>query len=364
MGLSLPMRNDVWMDGVAVAGQDLRLQQSGAFLTAASPSGTTGIAARPGVRYGVGSPLAVSAASGMNLTVNAGIAWIQGSAAANAGVYTGCLDTAGTITVAGADPSNPRIDNVIVQVIDLGTSGSTTAVTLQTGVAAGTPSPPTLPANSLLLAQIAVGAGVTSIVGANITDMRPYTVATGGIVPMANTTSGITGPAGLYAHDLATGRMRVSDGAGNARGVKTGAFAPVTTIASGLLGANFHVSPGGSGTIASASINVDGATEIRIEGITAGLYQAVNHQGDFGLMLFELDGTTLPSGQFQWSQSEAVNNSHWFNQGTYTVYAIPAAGAHTVTWVLTNDATSTLSVSIANGATAFNPVLRVGPAFN
>jgi len=119
---SLNLRNSTWMDGVQVSAQDLRLQQSGAFLTGASPSGSTGIAARPGLRYGTGDGLKVSASSGMTLSVNAGLVWVQGTAAANAGMYEGVLDTAGTVTLATSDPTNPRIDNIIVQFTDVGTS--------------------------------------------------------------------------------------------------------------------------------------------------------------------------------------------------------------------------------------------------
>lgn len=353
-----------WLDGVTVAGQDLRLQLASAMLTGASPSGSTGIAARPGVRYGTGSPLLVQAASGMNITINAGVAFVQGTSSATAGMYTCCLDTTATLTVATSDPTNPRIDNVICQITDVGTSGSTTVVTLQTGTPAPSPVAPTLPANSLLLAQIAVGAAVSSISGGNIADSRVYTSATGGITPVANTSGGITGGAGLYVHNLGSGRMQVSDGAGNARAPKTAAFTPVTTIASGLGGATFGVNPGASATIATASINVDGATEIKIEGITAGVYQVINSEGDFGTLLFQLDGTTINSGQFNWSQDGTGSLNNWLCAGTFTVYTTPAAGSHTITWKLTNDATSSQPVHIANGSAAINPVLRVGPAFN
>src|SRR4051812_10378072 len=120
MVTSVAMHPDAWMDGVQVNAQDLRLQAVSAHLTGASPSGSTGIAARPGVRYGTGSPLLVAAASGMNVTVNAGVAFVQGSTSATAGMHTGCLDTTATLTVTTSDPTNPRIDNVIVQVTDVG----------------------------------------------------------------------------------------------------------------------------------------------------------------------------------------------------------------------------------------------------
>jgi len=236
VALSVNARAGAYLDGVAIAAQDLRLQEHSGALTGASPSGTTGIAARPGVRPGLGSPLLVQASSGMNITVNAGFAYVQGSASANAGVYTACLDAAATLTVATSDPTNGRVDNVIAQVTDLGSSSSTTVITLQTGTPAPSPVAPALPANSLLLAQIAVAANTSTIVAGNITDSRVFTAAVGGIVPM-DTSGGFTGQAGLYAHDTVTGRLRVTNGSGAAAQPKVGAFAassngPVATFLS------------------------------------------------------------------------------------------------------------------------------------
>src|SRR3954464_435191 len=173
---STPMRNFAWGDGLALNGQGLRLQQGSALLTGASPSGSTGIAARPGVRYGTGDPLKIATSSGMTLAVNAGIAWVQGSASATAGMYTCCLDTASTVILATSDPTNPRIDNIIAQVTDHGDGPSTAVVTPQTGTPAASPVAPTLPANSLLLATVAVAASTSSIVAGNITDKRVWTV--------------------------------------------------------------------------------------------------------------------------------------------------------------------------------------------
>ena len=50
-------------------------------------------------------------------------------------------------------------------------------IVVVTGTPAGSPSAPATPKNSLVLAHIAVGASVTSIVTANITDFRPQFVS-------------------------------------------------------------------------------------------------------------------------------------------------------------------------------------------
>jgi len=366
MPLGVNAHAGAWLDGVQVAAQDLRLQLGGAFLTGASPSGSTGIAARPGVRYGTGNPLLVQASSGMNITVNAGVAWVQGTASATAGMYTCCLDTTSTLTVATSDPTNPRIDNVIVQVTDVGTSSSTTVVTLQTGTPAASPVAPTLPANSLLLATIAVGANVSSITAGNITDKRVYSVATGGIVPMTNVTGGLSGQAGLYAHDLSTGRLKASDGSGNAAQPKIGAFAPVKQT---LTATTANIAPGASATILSASITTDGATEIKIEIGCYGIDQATIHAGDWGEHQIKLDGTIVDSGRFSWQMpaASAGGTPEGCGAGIFAAYVTPSAATHTVTWVLQNAASSTQSVRIfipTGSPSQFYSTLRVGPAFN
>jgi hypothetical protein len=359
MVLFLNAHPDTWLDGVAAAGQDLRLQLASAFLTGASPSGSTGIASRPGVRYGTGNPLQVNAASGMNITVNAGVAWVQGTASATAGMYTCCLDTTGTITVATSDPTNPRIDNVICQITDNGNSSSTTVVTLQTGTPAPSPVAPTLPANSLLLATVAVGAGVSSITAGNIADARVYTAASGGIVPVANTSGGISGQAGLYVHNLATGRMQVSDGAGNARQPKTAAFTPATSVVTTVVSA----APNTTSTITSVSITTDGQTEIKVEGTLAGLWQSASPTvGDIALLQFLLDGTAIQGGTYRWAQPAA--NAQVTGAGTFSAWATPSAGTHTVTWNLIAGNTNTAGVRTEVSGASEYTTLRVGPSFS
>lgn len=115
-----------------------------------------------------------SASPGMSVSVASGWANIVGTTQANMGSYIAFNDAAATLTVTTANPSNPRIDIVVVQVNDAYYTGSLNSVTFS--VVAGTPavSPvaPTTPANSILLATLAVGAGATQILNANITDNR------------------------------------------------------------------------------------------------------------------------------------------------------------------------------------------------
>ncbi len=345
MALGVNARAGAFLDGVAVAAQDLRLQEHSAHLTGASPSGTTGIAARPGVRPGLGSPLLVQASSGMNITVNAGVAHVQGTASANAGMYTACLDATATITVATSDPTNPRIDNVIAQVTDVGTSSSTTVLTLQTGTPAPSPVAPALPANSLLLATVAVAANTSTIVAGNITDKRVYTVAAGGIVPM-DTSGGLTGQAGLYAHDTVTGRLRASDGSGNARQPKINAFAAVSnTVASAT------ALTSGYTNMVSVTVTVDGATEVMIFCSWPAIVPASGVAvGDYLETVPTIDGGAVGNVNITRMDSTSLNVA---DGGCIFGWTTPGAGSHTFA----------LSASaIGHNFTIQNPYIRVAPS--
>ena len=62
---------------------------------------------------------------------------------------------------------------------------SALAVTLATtGTPGSNPVPPAVPANAVLLAQVFVPAGASSITTANITDEREFVVAPGGVLPI------------------------------------------------------------------------------------------------------------------------------------------------------------------------------------
>jgi hypothetical protein len=137
-------------------------------LTTQALYATTGIIGSSSLAVTQNSP------AGMSVRVAAGWAAIIGTTQANMGAYVAYNDAQTTLTVTTADPTNPRIDLVCVTVRDAYYSGAFNDVIFQViaGTPAGSPVAPTLPANSISLATIAVGAGVTSILTANITDTR------------------------------------------------------------------------------------------------------------------------------------------------------------------------------------------------
>jgi hypothetical protein len=128
----------------------------------------------------------------MSVNVAAGRAFIRGTetASLNQGVYSFFNDGAVNLAVAAADPTNPRRDLVIAQVRDSNYSGGVNdaRLTVVTGTPAASPSDPTPPANALVLARIAVAAGATSVVTANITDLRTRATGLGGVQVCTSTT--------------------------------------------------------------------------------------------------------------------------------------------------------------------------------
>jgi hypothetical protein len=129
---------------------------------------TTGIIGSSSLAVTPNSP------AGMSVQVAAGWAAIVGTTQANMGTYVTYNDATTTLTVTTADPTNPRIDRVVVTVRDAYYTGAFNDVIFQVlaGTPAGSPSAPAVPANSISLATIAVGAAVTQINAGNITDTR------------------------------------------------------------------------------------------------------------------------------------------------------------------------------------------------
>lgn len=159
-------------------------------LTGGGQAGTQ--RARGGVHPSLGLKLAVTQAASPNMTVDvsSGHALVPGTENIKQGLYSCFNDATKNVSIAASDPSLPRIDIIVAKVQDSFYSGATNSwsIVAVTGTAAGSPAVPTAPANALILAQIAVGAGVTSIVNANITDRRFYLTAVGGITPVASQT--------------------------------------------------------------------------------------------------------------------------------------------------------------------------------
>lgn len=113
----------------------------------------------------------------MGVTVATGRALIKGTQTSTQGTYIAYNDAPTNVSIASADPTNPRIDLIVVTVQDAyygGTVNNQVIFQAVTGTPSGSPTPPSAPANSLVLARVAVAANATSIVSGNITDFRAY----------------------------------------------------------------------------------------------------------------------------------------------------------------------------------------------
>lgn len=129
---------------------------------------TTGIIKSTSLAVTQNSPV------GMSVLIASGWAAIVGTTQSNMGTYVAFNDAETVVAITTANPTNPRIDLLCATVQDAYYTGSQNNVVFQ--VVAGTPASlpvvPTLPANSIALAEIAVAAGALSINSGNITDRR------------------------------------------------------------------------------------------------------------------------------------------------------------------------------------------------
>lgn len=145
---------------------------------------------RGGVAF-AGGQLKVQAqgSPAMAVDVLSGHIYVPGSEGAKQGTYSCTNDGTVALSITTAHATLPRIDIVVAKVEDQAYSGANNlwSLAVVAGTPAASPVAPTAPNNSLTLAQILVGAGVTSIVNGNITDTRIYVAAEGGVIPCTST---------------------------------------------------------------------------------------------------------------------------------------------------------------------------------
>jgi len=129
---------------------------------------TTGIIKSTSLAVTPNSPV------GMSVIIAGGWAAIVGTTQANMGTYVAYNDAPTVVAITTANPTNPRIDLVCATVQDAYYTGSQNNVVFQVvvGTPASSPVVPTLPANSIALAEVDVAAGALSITSGDITDLR------------------------------------------------------------------------------------------------------------------------------------------------------------------------------------------------
>lgn len=335
-GTSLPQ----WLTGGTYdgnGGNDLRLCGPTAMYYNAGTAAGTSVATLPGV-LGGGNSMKVAPGSGMAVVVRGG-SYVVPSATPTSGAYVATLASQVALTVAPADAVNPRIDLVCAMVTDNGDATSSGSVQIITGTPAVTPVPPATPANGLRLAWVTVPATSTSVTFGNLTDLRPYTAAAGGIIPMP-AASAPAGYEGAYGHDPGMSRLYHNSASGPVQ-ARVLPWVPVTvTIPDGT---PFH--PVGNTTVtASATFNCDGQTNIKITIHVPGIAQTdpVTSQAQ---VITKMDGSQIDyTLQFLRSDDPNGIGGHGFTSA-YTTGSetgdTPSAGTHTIavySWVTTGGA--------------------------
>lgn len=178
----MAIRTPLWLQAGSYNAELDRLLMLMFLAPANAAAGTLSI--RSGVLSGLGNMFAVGQTStaSMQLQVFSGVAMIQGTQSTTQGAYALINDATTNVTVTAANATNPRIDLLILEVLDASYSGSSSLGQLRVvpGTPAASPVVPTLPANSIPLARIAVAANAASISNANITDLRPFNGGRGG----------------------------------------------------------------------------------------------------------------------------------------------------------------------------------------
>jgi hypothetical protein len=219
-----------------------------------------------------------SGTPGMSVLVGGGMAVIEdsrGTQLTRMSLVTHTT-TSNTLAITTADPSNPRIDLVILRVkqIEMGDASDVPgSLEVIAGTPAGSPSVPSTPSGAIAIAQVAVGAGVTSIVNANITDVRTYAQSLNG-QPTAKILSGdlsvsagsATDITGMVVNSLPAGTYEVNLSVYGITGSTAGSGMTIYVAASGgITKAAYHGFKDAGGSFARIS-----GTATFTEGFTPG----------------------------------------------------------------------------------------------
>jgi len=269
--------------------------------------------------------LAVTQNGTPNMSVNIAAGWaaIVGTSTTTQGTYVSYNDAVVNAAIATAPATNSRIDLVCLTVNDAYYSGSTNniVVNVVTGTAAASPVAPATPANSIALAQVLVGTSVTSILTANITDVRVQTTTNLPVVSLTGTQTltnkTLTSPVinGGVVTSLLEGANTVASAATGTINfdVITSSVWYYTTSASANFTLNFR---GNSGTtlntllannqsVTCVFLNTNGATPYYASAIT-------------------IDGTSV-TPKWQGGTAPTAGNASAIDAYSYTIYKTASA---------------------------------------
>ena len=304
-----------------------------------------------------GGAMAVSAASGLNVTVAAGYCCVPSATATEGGYVFGTM-VSQTLTLAAADPTSARIDIIVATVSDTG-SGSSCSVEVVTGTAALDPITPGAPVPSITLAQIQVNAAAASLTSSDITDERTYVVPPGGILPITTAAQAPALAAGVaqLMYNISAGAIVLgTTTAGTVSALPVLPWAPVMSLATSTV--TDSSAKGVLTTITSASFTTAGGTDIEIyykwpgfKVSTAPLLVTLEVQIDSTVV----DQTVIyPSSSSVYSCGGSAR--YYTSSGQSNT---PAAGSHTVTFSFQSASTSLTTTLYA--ASDYPAILRITP---
>jgi hypothetical protein len=286
-----------------------------------------GIIATTGI-IGSGS-LAVTQNGTPNMSVNVAAGWaaIVGDSTTNMGVYQIYNDAAQNLTITTAPVANSRIDRIVATVNDAYYSGLLNNVTFSViaGTVAASPTAPATPSNSISLATIAVGTGVTSILTANITDTRSAVTSN-----LINTASFAT----LTGTQTLTNKTLTSPVFGGA------ALEAAFTTGTGFAGYTFDATTNGSIQYSTANATANGTVNIRSTSLVSiNTLLAVNQSLTIVLAItngatpyypnaWQIDGSAVTP---KWSGGTAPTAGNASSIDIYTLNIIKTAATPTYT---------------------------------
>jgi hypothetical protein len=316
----MTVRDPLYLDGV-ISTEEARLG-----LAAGWTPGATGVLARSGVAPGATSArVHQTATASANLLVDAGSVVIQGSTSGTQGVYVGVNDAQITLSYLGVYPadSNPRKDLIVARIKDDDYEGVGNGFSVEVikGTASGSPVDPAVPASCVVLARVNLPASATTVADAVIDDLRTFTVARGGILPIY----GAAPPSAPYIGQTvfdSSGRLLIWDGA--AWNTPRPGIIPASSLVTADPGATSGTTPL---TLAALTVIADGIHQIEID---FGWYGAnLSADGDrFDVALF-LGGTQVGAATVRAAGAGFV-------AGTPVKALVgPAAGSYTVSAKIT-----------------------------
>ncbi|MEU6229991.1 hypothetical protein [Streptomyces sp. NPDC047042] len=242
----------------------------------------------------------------MTVIVSAGFAYVDQHDTGGSGTYICVNDADVTLTVQPAGGAGQfRKDTVVASVYDAEYAGALSEWRLEIiqgpyAASAGATVRGTLPANAQILADLAIAPSQTSVAAGNISDVRQYSVAAGGILPVASSVAPDRLHPGqmLYLTDLERWRYGTAAGAtADTYPVTASGWKALTTIGSYLSGAS-----------AASSPNVPEVQDVVIGGLRIRYFRGVINLtgvGTSAFSIFNFNASWRPVAEINWGGAAA-----------------------------------------------------------